>query len=105
MMRYSLDIHLDVTVEELYELQLSLRQKLKSELTGRAVTEQKREEWVGKGSVEVDNVLLCELNACEIRIHMLEELISQIKIAAEAAQAQDNRVFRRAQKLKEDAAR
>jgi hypothetical protein len=92
---------MSLTVDEMYELQLSLTKKLKNELAGRRVTEQKREEWVGKGSVEVDNVLLCELNSCEIRIHLLEDLLEQIKDSFAAAQAQENRIWRRAKKLQE----
>lgn len=100
-MKYPLVIKMDLSVDEMYELQLSLTKKLKSELHGRSAVEAKREEWVGKGSIEVDNVLLCELNAAEVRIQLLEELLHQIKDAFAAAQAQDNRIWRRAQKLKE----
>ena len=100
-MKYPMVIKMDVSVDEMYELQISLTKKLKNEILGRKITEQKMSDWAGKGSIEVDNVLLCELNAAEVRISLLEELLHQIKDAFAAAQVQENRVWRRAKKLEE----
>jgi hypothetical protein len=92
---------MDLSVDEMYELQLSITKKLRNEMLGRKITEQRMKDWVGKGSIEVDNILLCELNSCEVRIHLLEDLLAQLKDAFVAAQAQENRVWRRAKKLQE----
>jgi len=100
-MKYALNVHLDLTVEELLALQTSLTKKLKNEMFARKVTEQRLSEWSGKGSLPVDNILLCELNAVEIRIKVLAELLEQITIAADAAKVDDQRVARRSQKLKD----
>ena len=100
-MKYPLVIKMDLTVDELYELHLSITKKLSSEIFGRKVTEQKLREWSGKGSIHVDNVLLCELNACEIRVALLEDMLQQIKDAFIAAQYADNRELRRMQKTAE----
>ena len=102
-MKYPLVIKMDLTIDELYELQLSLTKKLKNEMFGRKVTEQKMKEWVGKGSIEVDNILLCELNAAEVRIHLLEELLLQLKDAFNTAQAQEGRTWRRTKQRAEAA--
>jgi len=94
--KYPITISMLLSVDEFYELQLSLTKKLKNEMFSRKVTEQKLKDWAGKGSIDVDNVLLCELNAVEVRVHLLEELLEQVRDAFVAAQAAEQKPFRRA---------
>jgi hypothetical protein len=102
-MKYPMTIEMYLSVDEMYELQLSLTKKLKNEELGRKITEQKMNEWAGKGSIAVDNVLLCELNSCELRVMLLTELLSQVKDSFVAAQHADSHEVRRAAKAKKAA--
>lgn len=87
-MKYPLTVRMELTLEEMELLSCALGRKLKNEELGRKITEQRMKDWAGKGSIPVDGILFDELHAAEIRIRVLSELLSQVKIQFLSAKAQ-----------------